>query len=90
MTFVASPRRNNIRPDRVTAMAHDEDPGIDDATAHNDGALPDVSALTAAAVLASGDTVLRHALRRIAGEIGDSTPILAGFGNFAPSDPDPH
>jgi FXSXX-COOH protein len=71
-------------------MAHDDDPGIDGAATLDGGALPDVTMLTAAAVLASGDTVLRHALRRIASEIGDSTPILAAFGNFAPPDPDPH
>ena len=71
-------------------MAHDDDLGIGDAATPDDGALPDVTALTAAAVLASGDTVLRHALLRLASEIGDSAPIHAAFGNFAPPDPDPY
>ncbi len=53
--------------------------------------LPDLTAAEFADVLASGENALAHALRRLAADLGDTahTPLLAGFGNFAPPDPEP-
>jgi FXSXX-COOH protein len=72
-------------------MAYDADDLATDSDsdkADNGYPLPDVTALPAAAIWSSGDTVLDRALRRIAAGFDDRTPVAA-FGNFAP-DPPPH
>ncbi|GAA2703736.1 hypothetical protein [Actinoplanes palleronii] len=53
--------------------------------------LPDLGSVRAAAVFASGENALAYALRRLAADLGSdtNTPLLAGFGNFAPPDPEP-
>ena len=55
-----------------------------------DVGLLDVTVLTASDVLAADRSALAHALRRLADDLADSgvMPVLAGFGNFAPTEPD--
>jgi FXSXX-COOH protein len=46
-----------------------------------DTALPDLTRLPLAELLASDNTALADALRRVAAELDDTAAILSGFGN---------
>jgi hypothetical protein len=61
-----------------------------DAELPPDDGLPDLSSLLTVDVLASGDSALTSALRRLAAELAHpaATPVLAAFSNFAPTEPD--
>jgi FXSXX-COOH protein len=70
-------------------MALDSDHPTTDPESVDDGrSLPDLAALPIGAVLASDDSALTRALRRIAAT-PDSGPEIAAFGNFAPTQPEP-
>ena len=71
-------------------MALDSDHPTTGPESDGDGrSLPDLAALPIDGILASGDSVLAVALRRLAAEADDGSLVLAAFGNFAPPDPDP-
>jgi FXSXX-COOH protein len=92
MNTTPPPTGPDAQPLGWRAMAYSADLATDDAAADDDGtghALPDVTALPTAALLACGDTALAHALRRIATDTLEMPPALAGFGNFAPDRPGP-
>jgi FXSXX-COOH protein len=71
-------------------MALDSDHPTTDPESDDDGrSLPDVTALPIDAILASGDSAITRALRRIAAAPDLGGPEVAAFGNFAPADPLP-
>lgn len=70
-------------------MALDSDHPTTDPESDDDGrSLPDLAALPIGAVLASDDTAITRAVRRIAATRDSGEPKFAAFGNFAP-DPEP-